>query len=146
MKKMGKLTLGISSLTAPGGVEIGPVQGLREQAGAGSSPVLSASSPVPGLASKPRVQLLGWAADYLLTGFILPGLTHKFNGMVILHFQPSIFIYVEVEIRFQGVKIFWEMISWFWQANHKPQLKGRATLIVLLGAAEWTNHSSLIKQ
>lgn len=57
VKKMGKLTLGISNVPAPRGVEIGPVQVFTEQAGARSS---------PGLASKPTEQLLGWAPGYSL--------------------------------------------------------------------------------
>lgn len=57
VKKMSKLTLGISNVSAPRGVEIGPVQVFTEQAGVGSN---------PGLASKPTEQLLGWASGYLL--------------------------------------------------------------------------------
>lgn len=67
VKKMDKLTLAVSSLTAPGGVEVGPVQVLMEQAGAGSSPALSTSSPLPGLASESvssclaGLQVISWA-------------------------------------------------------------------------------------
>lgn len=52
VQEMGKLTLGVSNVNATGAADVGPVQVFTEQAGAVSSPVLSASSPVPGLASK----------------------------------------------------------------------------------------------